>query len=142
MIQRPPNSTRTHTPFPDTTIFRSSVVAIPEHPKRKARDEQRRSPHRQLAATSISDKFHLLTGSKPRPAVQAIQHQEALQLVIGEGHAICQWGGRISRLARDYPDIPRAASGCVRRRQRTDRLNRPEKRRGRKGGASQGRPGG
>src|SRR3546814_1832167 len=65
-----------------------SVVAIPDHPKRKARDEQRRSPHRQLAATSISDKFHLLTGSKPRPAVQAIQHQEALQLVIGEGHAI------------------------------------------------------
>src|SRR3546814_1825759 len=55
-----------------------SVVAIPDHPKRKARDEQRRSPHRQLAATSISDKFHL----------RSEEHTSELQSLMRNSYAV------------------------------------------------------
>src|SRR3546814_15066758 len=55
MIRRPPRSTRTDTPLPDTTLFRSR--AGQQQPQRQSRDQQQ---NRKSPASELHHVIHLL----------------------------------------------------------------------------------
>src|SRR3546814_4272765 len=85
MIRRPPRSTRTDTPFPYTTLFRSSAA-----PRRPACDWYRRIPTRREAGLGATPKDSV----QARPcfpmsaAMRSEEHTSELQSLMRISYAV------------------------------------------------------
>src|SRR3546814_4528270 len=105
MIRRPPRSTRTDTLFPYTTLFRSAVDILADHPGASAADARRiigfgeklveLGVERVAAAEEADQPLHVVRHEpQRRPARRLLHHEIIIGLLRIEGRDPFAVGGR------------------------------------------------